>query len=113
VHKNDPSIRAEIEGVGNLENLFWVGFVGAILALLFALVQSRKVLAFSQGTEQMKKISAAISKGANAYLKRQYKTVAKFFVFMVILFAILAAFGFVSVFLPFAFLSYSAYRILD
>jgi len=88
-----------------LENYFWVGLAGAVLALLFALVQSRKVLAFSEGTELMQKISAAIRKGANAYLKRQYMTVAKFFIIMVIVFAILAAFGLVSIYVPFSFIS--------
>ena len=65
-----------------MENFFWIGFVGAIIALLFAVVQGKKVLSFSEGTPTMQKIAAAIRKGANAYLKRQYKSVAIFFVAM-------------------------------
>ena len=87
----------------NPQNLFWIGLVGAALALLFALFQSRKVLRFSEGTDLMQKIAASIRKGANAYLKRQYKTVVKFFLVMVIILAILAAVNFVSPFVPFAF----------
>lgn len=30
----------------NVENLFWIGLVGAVLALTFALIQSRKVMYF-------------------------------------------------------------------
>ena len=54
-----------------LENLFWVGLVGALIALIFALTQAKKVLKFSEGTELMQKLAASIRKGANAYLKRQ------------------------------------------
>ncbi len=46
---------------------------------------------------------------ATAYLKRQYRTVAKFFVLMVIVFAILAFAGLVSRFVPFAFVTGGLY----
>ena len=88
-----------------MENFFWIGFVGAIVALLFALIQGKKVLSFSEGTPTMQKIAAAIRKGANAYLKRQYKSVAIFFVAMAIVLAILAVLGMVSGFVPFAFIT--------
>ena len=58
-----------------MENLFWIGFIGAALAGIYALLQTKKVLSFSEGTEKMKKIAGAIREGANAYLQRQYKTV--------------------------------------
>ena len=64
--------------LNSLENFFWIGFVGSVIALLFAVIQGRKVLSFSEGTPVMQKIASAIRKGANAYLKRQYKTVAIF-----------------------------------
>ena len=41
-----------------LENLFWVGLVGALIALIFALTQAKKVLKFSEGTELMQKLAA-------------------------------------------------------
>ena len=53
-------------------------FVGAVLALVFALVMAKRVLKFDEGTEKMKKISASIRQGANAYLKRQYTIVSIF-----------------------------------
>ena len=55
-----------------MENLFWIGFAGAIVAGLFAWMQAKKVLAYSEGTEKMQKIAANIRAGANAYLKQQY-----------------------------------------
>ena len=89
-----------------VENLFWIGFVGAILALVFAFVQSRKVMAFSEGNETMQEIAAAIRAGANAFLKRQYKGVAKVFVVVFILMAILVVVGLLdNWFIPAAFIT--------
>ena len=89
----------------NVENFMWIGFVGSFAALLFAFVQSRKVMSFSEGNDTMKKIAGFIREGANAYLKRQYITVAKFFAVMVVVFGVLAYLGMVSPFVPFAFVS--------
>jgi K(+)-stimulated pyrophosphate-energized sodium pump len=93
-----------------LENLFWIGLVGAVLALLFAFVQSRKVLSFSEGNATMQKIAAAIRKGANAYLKHQYTTVAKVFTVVFVILLILAATKMLdNWFIPFAFLTGGIY----
>lgn len=73
-----------------MENFFWIGIVGALIALLFAYSQAKKVKQYSEGTPTMQKIAAAIRKGANAYLKRQYKTVALIFAVIAVILAILA-----------------------
>ena len=89
-----------------LENLFWFGLVGALIALIFALTQAKKVLKFSEGTELMQKLAASIRKGANAYLKRQYTTVAKIFIIVFVILLILAGVGMLdNWFIPFAFLT--------
>ena len=89
-----------------LENLFWVGLVGALIALIFALTQAKKVLKFSEGTELMQKLAASIRKGANAYLTRQYTTVAKIFIIVFVILLILAGVGMLdNWFIPFAFLT--------
>ena len=80
-------------------------FAGSILALLFALLMSRKVLKFSEGTDLMKKISLSIRKGANAYLKRQYKIVLIFFIVMFLILAVMAAFNLLTPYVPFAFIT--------
>jgi len=92
-----------------MSSLFWLGFFGALLALLFAFVQSRKVLKFSEGTELMKQIAAAIRAGANAYLRRQYSGVAKIFVVVFVILIILAAVKLLNWFVPFAFLTGGCY----
>ena len=92
----------------DLENLYWIGFLGAAAAILFAWLQSRRVLAFSEGSDAMKKIASAIRSGANSYLSHQYATVAKVFV-VVFLLLLAMAFGtggaMLSKFTPFAFLT--------
>lgn len=39
-----------------MEDLFWIGFVGAAIALLFAWLQRSRVMSFSEGNEKMRKI---------------------------------------------------------
>ncbi len=72
------------------ENMFWVGFVGAAVALLFAWYQRNKVMRASEGNEKMVKLASAIREGANAYLKAQYTTVAKVFCVVFIILLIMA-----------------------
>ena len=57
-------------------------FIGALVALIYAVITAKRVLSFSEGTDKMKKIASAIRAGANAYLKRQYKVVIIFFLCM-------------------------------
>ncbi|MBQ7836887.1 MAG: sodium-translocating pyrophosphatase [Clostridia bacterium] len=80
-------------------------FIGAAAALLFALFTARKVLKFSEGTEKMQKISASIRAGANAYLKRQYAIVLVFFAVMFLILGVMAIFGLLTPFVPFAFVT--------
>ena len=98
-----------------MENLFWIGFIGAILALVFAFIQRNKVMAYSEGTEKMQKIAASIREGANAYLKHQYTTVAKVFVvvFVILLVIAFASGGkMLSKFTPFAFVTGGIFSML-
>ncbi|MBE6962889.1 MAG: sodium-translocating pyrophosphatase [Ruminococcaceae bacterium] len=98
-----------------MDYLFLLGFAGAVIAGLFALAQAKTVLSYSEGSEKMKKLAAAIRSGANAYLKHQYETVAKVFlaVFVVLL---IMAFGsggqMLSRFTPFAFVSGGIFSML-
>ena len=73
-----------------MDNLFWIGFVGAALALIFAYLQKCKVMKCSEGDEKMVKIASSIRAGANAYLKQQYSTVAKVFAVVFVILLIIA-----------------------
>ena len=72
-----------------MDNILLLAPFGSIFALLFAWYLAAKIMRESEGTETMVKIAAAIRKGANAYLKRQYTGVALFFAGMFILLFIL------------------------
>ncbi len=98
-----------------MEKYLWIGFIGAVLALLFAMVQRSKVMSYSEGTATMQKIAKSIREGANAYLKHQYTTVAKVFVVVFIVLVIMAfASGgeMLSKFTPFAFLTGGIWSML-
>lgn len=95
-----------------MANYMWIGFVGAAIALIFAMYQRSKVLKYSEGTEKMQKIAASIRQGANAYLKRQYSTVAKVFVIVFVILLIMALFGVLSIYTPFAFLTGGIWSML-
>ena len=79
--------------------------LGALAALAFAVVMAVRVLKVSEGSEKMKKIAAAVRSGANAFLRRQYKVVGVFFACMFVVLGVMAVFGLLSPFVPFAFVT--------
>ncbi len=96
-----------------MEKFFWIGFLGALIAGVFALLQAKKVLSYSEGTDKMKKIASSIRAGANAYLKHQYTTVGKVFVIVFIILLVLAFGGhMLSPFTPFAFVTGGIWSML-
>ncbi|WP_417476281.1 sodium-translocating pyrophosphatase [Maricaulis sp.] len=57
-------------------NMLLLAIAAAILALIYGVVQTQRLMKESAGTEKMQEIASAIQEGANAYLKRQYTTIA-------------------------------------
>jgi len=68
------------------EPILYAVLVVALIALVFAAVFAREVLAAEQGPQGMRDISKAVQDGAAAYLSRQFRTLA---VFAVLVFALL------------------------
>ena len=92
-----------------------VALIASAAALIFAGLQRKKVMAVSEGTDEMKKLAGAIRQGANAYLKRQYTTVAKVFIIVFVILAVMAfATGgkMLSRVTPFAFLTGGIWSML-
>jgi len=54
----------------------WLAVGASLLAILYGIVMARWIVSQSAGSEKMQKISAAITEGANAYMNRQYSTIA-------------------------------------
>src|SRR3954453_10128245 len=66
-----------------------VALVCAGLAVAYGLLTTRQLLALSPGNAEMQRISGAVQEGAQAYLRRQYTTIAivgvvLFFVLLII-----------------------------
>ena len=60
--------------------LWIVALACAVASLVFAVRFFKSMMKADEGNPEMIKIAAAVRKGANAYLKQQYKVVALFFV---------------------------------
>jgi K(+)-stimulated pyrophosphate-energized sodium pump len=69
-------------------NAIWAVIFAGLLSVVYGVVTSSKLLAADAGSPRMQEIAGAIREGAQAYLKRQYATIA------VVGIAIFAAFGF-------------------
>jgi len=56
-------------------NMLLLAIAAAVLAIIYGVVQTQRLMSASAGTEKMQEIASAIQEGANAYLKRQYTTI--------------------------------------
>ncbi|MDO4276413.1 MAG: sodium-translocating pyrophosphatase [Eubacteriales bacterium] len=86
-------------------NIMYFVALSSMSALIYAFFLFRRVEKQPQGNSEMQRISSAVQKGAGAYLRRQYKGVGIFFAVVFLLLLIMAFFGFLSFFTPFAFLT--------
>ncbi len=80
----DSGVEVSLSG-GNITCVAVVAVI-ALAALALAYVFRQEVLAADEGTENMKRIGLAVEEGAQAYLTRQFKTLA---IFAVIAFLLL------------------------
>mgnify|MGYP001597162375 FL=1 len=69
-------------------SLLWIVLGCSAFALLFAIWLSKWVLSRGRGNTDMQKISDAIQQGAEAYLARQYKTIAALALVVAVLLAV-------------------------
>jgi K(+)-stimulated pyrophosphate-energized sodium pump len=75
----------DLPALTSFENLaLYVILAISVLALAYAYLLVKGVLAKDEGTEQMQQISLAIREGANAYLARQFRTLAVFVVLLTV-----------------------------
>ncbi len=67
-------------GFGAIPAVWWIAPAGSVLALIFAWVFYKGMLASDEGDEDMKRVSGYVRTGAMAYLRQQYKVVGIFFI---------------------------------
>src|SRR3954447_13052555 len=61
---------------GNLMNLLLIAIACGVIAVLYGVVTTMQVLKAPAGNERMRDIASAVQEGAQAYLARQYRTIA-------------------------------------
>lgn len=72
-----------------MPGIFWVVPTAGVIAVIFAILLARNVLRRPMGTPKMKEIGDIIFRGAWAFLKRQYSTIAIFSVAIAIIIGVL------------------------
>jgi len=86
----DDGHDALVPTISDINPAWYIAPVGAVVALAFAVVFYRQVKAANPGDEKMIEIADHVTRGAMAYLKRQYKVVAVFFVVVACLLALMS-----------------------
>jgi len=79
-----------------LPMIWWIAPISAIIGLIVSYQLYSWVKKQDPGTDTQREIAKHVQDGAMAYLARQYKTIAVFFVFGIVLFSVLLAMGMIE-----------------
>ncbi|MCL4543522.1 MAG: sodium-translocating pyrophosphatase [Chloroflexi bacterium] len=72
--------------------LVWLPPTAAAVAILFVIWLTRSVLSSDQGTKEMREVASIIFEGAQAFLNRQYRTIASLAILVAIVVALVLSF---------------------
>src|ERR1700752_812685 len=61
---------------GFIMNVLWLIILCGVLAIVYAVWATYSVMQADPGSDRMQQIAAAVREGAQAYLRRQYATIA-------------------------------------
>jgi len=104
-----PAAAAAAEGgqlsSGGIPVSWWIAPIGSVIALVFAYIFYKNVMAAPEGNKTMISIASHVREGAYAYLFKQYRVVAVVFVILFVIFVWLAKIGVQNPFVSIAFLT--------
>jgi K(+)-stimulated pyrophosphate-energized sodium pump len=69
-------VQSQEKGFYSMDSYIWWVIAAGFLAVLYGIVQTATLMQASAGNDKMQEIAAAIQEGAQAYLRRQYTTIA-------------------------------------
>jgi K(+)-stimulated pyrophosphate-energized sodium pump len=67
----------------------WLPIIAGVIAVAYGVFTTQRLMAMPTGSARMQEIAKAIQEGANAYLNRQYRTIAMIGAVVVVLIAII------------------------
>jgi len=88
--------------------MLWIGLVGGVAAVLFALGLAYMIKGYSEGNEKMRHIAELIRKGAKTYLNKQYRVLSVFVVIVALILLLVLGYREAIAFVAGALLSSSA-----
>jgi len=71
-----PKVNQAYNGTRSMTLAFWIVIASGILAVAYGIYAYQQVMSAPAGTARMQEIAAAVQEGAQAYLNRQYSTIA-------------------------------------
>ena len=75
----------------------WIALTASVVAIICGVVFSLQIIKESDGNDRMREIAGAIQEGAQAYLTRQYSTIA---IVGVVIFILMGAVSYTHLTLP-------------